>query len=108
MGDIKMNEMLLPVLVLLAGMLLGAIFFGGLWWTVLKGVAARQPALWFGASLLLRTGIVLAGFYFVSGADWKRLLLCLLGFIIARLIVTRLTAMHIVNETGATERSHAP
>ena len=76
---------------LLAGLLLGALFFGGLWWTVLKGVSARQPALWFGASLLLRTGIVLAGFYLVSGADWKRLLLCLLGFIVARFIVIRLT-----------------
>ncbi|MGO8754226.1 MAG: ATP synthase subunit I [Gallionellaceae bacterium] len=103
-----MNEMLLSALVLLAGMLLGAVFFGGLWWTVLKGVTARQPALWFGASLLLRTGIVLAGFYLVSGADWKRLLPCLLGFIIARLIVTRLTAMPIANRIKAGETSRAP
>jgi F1F0 ATPase subunit 2 len=95
-----MNELLLPILVLLAGMLLGAIFFGGLWWTVRKGVTAKQPALWFGASLLLRTGIVLAGFYLVSDADWKRLLLCLLGFIIARFAVIRLT--------GTTGVSHAP
>jgi F1F0 ATPase subunit 2 len=95
-----MNELLLPVLVLLAGMLLGAVFFGGLWWTVQKGVTAKQPALWFGTSLLLRTGIVLAGFYLVSGADWKRLLLCLLGFIIARFAVIRLT--------GTTGMSHAP
>jgi F1F0 ATPase subunit 2 len=95
-----MNELLLPVLVLFAGMLLGAVFFGGLWWTVQKGVTAKQPALWFGTSLLLRTGIVLAGFYLVSGADWKRLLLCLLGFIIARFAVIRLT--------GTTGMSHAP
>lgn len=95
-----MNELLLPALVLLAGILLGAIFFGGLWWTVQKGVTARQPALWFSASLLLRTGIVLAGFYLVSGADWKRLLLCLLGFVIARFAVIRLT--------GTTGASHAP
>lgn len=82
-----MNDLLPLILVLLAGMLLGAIFFGGLWWTVLKGVTARQPALWFSASFLLRTGSVLAGFYFVSGADWKRLLLCLLGFIVVRLMI---------------------
>ncbi|MGA7750567.1 MAG: ATP synthase subunit I [Gallionella sp.] len=103
-----MSEMMHLILVLLAGMLLGAIFFGGLWWTVLKGVSATQPALWFSISLLLRTGVTLAGFYFVSGADWKRLLLCLLGFIIARLIVTRLTAMQMINEAGAREASHAP
>ena len=84
-----MNDLLQLVMVLLAGMLLGTLFFGGLWWTVLKGLSARQPALWFGVSLLLRTGIVLAGFYFVSGAEWKRLLLCLFGFIVARFVVTR-------------------
>jgi F1F0 ATPase subunit 2 len=95
-----MNELLLSTLVLLAGILLGAVFFGGLWWTVQKGVMARQPALWFGTSLMLRTGIVLAGFYLVSGADWKRLLLCLLGFIIARFVVIRLT--------GTIGVSHAP
>lgn len=98
-----MNEPLQLALVLLAGLLLGALFFGGLWWTVLKGVSARQPALWFGASLLLRTALVLAGFYFVSGADWKRLLLCLLGFIAARFIVIRLTDMPV-----GTGENHAP
>ena len=84
-----MNDLLQLVMVLLAGMLLGTLFFGGLWWTVLKGLSARQPALWFGVSLLLRTGILLAGFYIVSGAEWKRLLLCLFGFIVARFVVTR-------------------
>ena len=98
-----MNELLQLALVLLAGLLLGALFFGGLWWTVLKGVSARQPALWFGVSLLLRTGIVLAGFYLVSGTDWKRLLLCLLGFIVARFIIIRLTDL-----PGGRGASHAP
>jgi F1F0 ATPase subunit 2 len=98
-----MNELLQLAMVLFVGLLLGVLFFGGLWWTVLKGVSARQPALWFGASLLLRTGIVLAGFYLVSAADWKRLLLCLLGFIVARFIVIRLTDMPVGR--GA---NHAP
>jgi len=90
-----MNELLQLALVLLAGLLLGALFFGGLWWTVLRAVSARQPALWFVVSLLLRTAIVLAGFYLVSGEDWKRLLLCLSGFIAARFIVIRLTDMPV-------------
>src|SRR5665647_181769 len=95
MGETEMNELLQLALVLLAGLLLGALFFGGLWWTVLRGVSAKQPALWFGASLLLRTALALSGFYFVSGADWKRLLLCLLGFLIARFVVIRLTDMPV-------------
>lgn len=83
-----MNELLQIVMVLPAGMLLGVLFFGGLWWTVQQGLSARQPALWFGASMLLRSAIVLAGFYFIAGADLKRLLLCLSGFIIVRFIMT--------------------
>ena len=35
--------------------------------------------------------IVLAGFYFVGRGHWERLLVCLLGFVIARFIVMRLT-----------------
>lgn len=90
-------------LALLAGMALGAMFFGGLWWTTLKGASARQPALWFGASMVLRTCLALAGFYFVSGGDWKRLLLCLLGFTIARHIAIRLAEI-----PKAKEANHAP
>ena len=75
----------------LAGGLLGAIFFGGLWWTVRRGVSSQQPALWFLGSLLARLSVALAGFYFVSGGHWERLVACLLGFVTARLAVTRLT-----------------
>jgi F1F0 ATPase subunit 2 len=67
------------------------MFFGGLWWTVRKGVSSRQPALWFFGSLLLRMSLALAGLYVVSGSRWDRLLLCLLGFVTARLAVTWLT-----------------
>jgi F1F0 ATPase subunit 2 len=85
-----MNEILTLVLALVTGVLLGTLFFGGLWWTVRKGVSSKQPAFWFFGSLLLRTSIVLAGFYFIAGGRWERLLVCLLGFVMMRLIVTRL------------------
>jgi F1F0 ATPase subunit 2 len=75
----------------MAGSVLGALFFGGLWWTVRKVVSAKKPALWVFGSLLLRTSVALAGFYFVSGRQLDRLLSCLLGFVMARLLVTRLT-----------------
>jgi heme A synthase len=37
--------------------LLGVIFFGGLWWTVRKGLSSKRPALCFFGSLLLRTSM---------------------------------------------------
>ncbi len=62
-----MNEPLSLASALVAGVLLGAIFFGGLWWTVRRGVSSGQVALWFLGSMLLRTCIVLAGFLFCPG-----------------------------------------
>ncbi len=104
-----MNNFLLLALALGAGLLLGAIFFGGLWWTVRKGVFSKSPALWFLGSMLLRTGMVLAGFYFVGRGDWQRLVSCLLGFIIARYMVTRLTRTPIEHpHSTAKEADHAP
>jgi F1F0 ATPase subunit 2 len=98
-----MNEALTLVPAWLAGVVLGAIFYGALWWTVRKGVSSTQPALWFFGSLMLRTCVTLAGFYFVSGGHWERLLSCLLGFVIASLVVTRFT-----RPRGGQEASHAP
>jgi F1F0 ATPase subunit 2 len=92
-----MTETLNLMLALVTGISLGAIFFGGLWWTVQKGVISKQPALWFLGSLLLRTCLALAGFYFVARGRWERLLLCLLGFVAARLIVTRYTRVEAGN-----------
>jgi len=104
-----MNETLTLALAWLAGGLLGAIFFGGLWWTVRKGVPSQRPALWFFGSLLLRMSIVLAGFYYVGRGHWDRMLVCLLGFVIARFLVMRLTRTPVEHPDSATkEASHAP
>ena len=39
----RMSDILALTLALLAGVLLGAFFFGGLWWTVQKGVTSETP-----------------------------------------------------------------
>jgi F1F0 ATPase subunit 2 len=104
-----MTETLRLLLAWVEGGLLGAIFFGGLWWTVRKGVSSKRPALWFSGSLLLRTSIVLPGFYFVFDDHWQRLLLCILGFFMSNLIVMRLTRSTDGSQAGsAREVSHAP
>ena len=104
-----MNEFLPLAMASSAGVLLGAFFFGGLWWTVRRGLSSDQPALWFFGSLLLRMSITLTGFYFVGQEHWERWLLCLLGFFLARLIVGWLTRLSAENQTGpAQEASYAP
>ncbi len=89
-----MNDImaLIMTMAVIAGILLGTIFFGGLWWTVQNTVSCQQKAYWLFGSLLLRTSITLAGFLFVSGDHWQRSLACLLGFALAGYVVKRLTS----------------
>lgn len=86
------NEILKLLAPFCAGVFLGAIFFGGLWWTIRMGLVSSQPALWFLGSLLFRMSVALLGFYYISGGDWRRLLVCLLGFAMTRFGVAGLTA----------------
>jgi len=86
-----MNDPLALILSCAAGVALGAVFFGGLWWTIRKGVTSPRPATLFLTSAVVRMAIAMVGFYFVSGGQWQRLLACLVGFVAARLAVTWLT-----------------
>jgi F1F0 ATPase subunit 2 len=104
-----MTDALTLILAGLAGSALGAIFFGGLWWTVRRGVSSGQPALWFLVSGPLRLGVVVAGFYFAGGGQWRRLASALAGFIAARLVVLWLTRPARENpKPPTTETRHAP
>jgi F1F0 ATPase subunit 2 len=88
-----MSETSLQIAALFAGLLLGAIFYGGLWWTVRRVVWSKSLGLWLIGSFALRVIVAVSGFYFVSQGDWRRLLCCLLGFAIARVAMTCGTKM---------------
>ena len=104
-----MDEAVTLVSAGVAGLLLGGFFFGGLWWTVRKGVSARRPAPLFMVSLVLRTAVTVAGFYVVGDGHWQRVLVCLLGFVIARFMVTRLAGPRAEHyDAPAKEAGHAP
>ncbi len=104
-----MTDVLPLVLAFVAGAGLGGVFFGGLWWTVHRGASSRSPALWFLGSALVRTSVVLAGFYMVGGGQWQRLLWCLFGFVLARLAILRMAVPAVDSGArGAPEASHAP
>jgi F1F0 ATPase subunit 2 len=75
----------------IAGLLIGAMFYGALWWTVSRVIAKSLSGAYLPVSFLLRTLIALGGFYVVAFHDWRAMLTCLAGFLVARLVVARLT-----------------
>lgn len=75
------------ILALAAGLGIGVFYFGGLWLTVRRLPVTRQPALLMAASFLGRTVVGMLGVYLVMGGELSRLLACLVGIIVARVIL---------------------
>jgi F1F0 ATPase subunit 2 len=92
-----------------AGLLLGALFYGGLWWTVQRIPAAGRPAPLILGSFVVRTALVLAGFFLLlrgGGAAWLRLLAALGGIMAVRLFMiykVRPKAAAVLERAGAGE-----
>ena len=84
-----MSEVARGLLALVGGGLAGVFFFGGLWWTLRVGADPRRSALIWPVSLVCRVALVVGAFWLLAGNHWGRLLLCLVGFVVARSIVVR-------------------
>jgi F1F0 ATPase subunit 2 len=76
-------------LLLLGGLALGIVFFGGLWLTVRALPSARYPTALAIASFWGRTALVVAAFTCAFTHGWQSVLACLLGFVAARLLMAR-------------------
>ena len=74
---------------LAAGVLLGSLYFGGLWWTLTCIGRARYPAGLLLLSLLLRLGVAGAGILWAVRAGAGELLGCLAGILLVREILKR-------------------
>ena len=75
----------------LVGVLLGCFYFGGLWWTVRRMPQTAAAGFWLLGSFVLRTAVVLTGFLAISNGQWERIIASLIGFLIARSAIVRLT-----------------
>lgn len=67
-----------------AGILLGCIYFGGLWLTIRRLTRWRQPGLTMMASLLVRLTLVAVGLYLLADGHWQRYVAAVPGLLIAR------------------------
>ncbi len=94
-----MNISLELLMAIITGLVTGVIFFGGLWWTVQRGLQSTRPAMVFLASFVVRAGLAMAGFYFAGAGDWRNFTACLAGFIAGRYLV-QFRISHPARQTG--------
>lgn len=85
-----MDKIILFSLILLAGLIIGLGYFGGLWLSVKQLSTARHPALLLLASWGVRLGLAMFSFFFLMGGQWERLIVCLIGFLGGRILLVKL------------------
>ncbi|WP_420935549.1 ATP synthase subunit I [Alteromonas sp. A081] len=109
-----MSELTNLLLVMLIGLTLGIFFYGGLWWTVQKSISSAHIAWWLLASFLIRTSVVLIGFYFMLKSDWlipswQALLIGILSFAGARFGITLISYLMAQSSIDSSKGAkHAP
>lgn len=72
----------------LGGIVLGIIFFGGLYWTISLFDKVKYPAALMSISMIIRMAILLIGFYLLMNDNYMNLLLALVGVITVRIFMT--------------------
>jgi F1F0 ATPase subunit 2 len=72
----------------LAGIGTGVFFFGGLWLTVRKAAESHHPGRLSLGSFFIRAAISLPVIHFATGGQWQRLVACLAGFFLMRVLFT--------------------
>ena len=85
-----MSETVAVILSALAGAVVGAVFFAGLWLTVRGLPGARRPGLLTAASAVGRIALAVGVLVAVArGGSWVRVVACLGGFVAVRIALVR-------------------
>lgn len=69
------------------GVVLGLVFFGGLYWSVNKLPTVKNPALLMMGSMVARMAILLVGLYFLMAGDIKNLLAAVVGVMVIKFVM---------------------
>lgn len=76
----------------IVGLGIGALFYMGLWWTILSRFSSRYLMLWWWMSFIVRICAAASVFYLVANEHLPRYALILLGFMISRKVIFKLKA----------------
>lgn len=70
-----------------AGLVLGLVYFAGLWWTSKRVARVASPKLFFFGSFALRMAVLLAGIWFVTKGHPVGTALAMAGLLVGRKLV---------------------
>ncbi|MBN1664667.1 MAG: ATP synthase subunit I [Deltaproteobacteria bacterium] len=82
-----MNTTAHIIISFMAGIVLGAVYFWGLWHTLRRLSETAKPFRWMFISYTVRVCFIMTGFYFVMGGRWERLIAAMIGFLVIREIL---------------------
>ena len=91
------------IVVFCGGVGLGGVYFGGLWLTVRRLPRTPGESLLVLVSFLLRLAIVLLGIFWLTRLEWKNVLICLAGLLVARTVIVRSVAAPLAEGRRAEE-----
>lgn len=85
------------ILAFFIGIILGILYFGGLYLTVQKIYKSKNPSFLMVISLVIRMGGLVAAFFYISKNGYKNILFTLLGIIVARFIMIYVARKQKIN-----------
>lgn len=85
--NLLFHTLLPDLLVFPLGFVLGIFYFSCLWFTVQYLTCTQHPVLLMVGSGIARLSVALLAFYFIVGGLWERLIIALLGFLLARTLL---------------------
>lgn len=70
------------------GLIIGAAYFAGLWFTVRRLTDTGLAPLWLFLSAIIRLALLVGALFWIMDGRWERLLAALAGILVARLAAT--------------------
>ncbi|HSR05454.1 MAG TPA: ATP synthase subunit I [Proteiniclasticum sp.] len=83
----------------IVGVLVGILFFGGLYFTVKKLTTIKYPALFMMLSLIVRLVILAGGIYLIMDGGIQNVLSAMAGIILVRLVMIAKLGKALPKET---------
>lgn len=71
----------------MGGVLLGIVFFGGLYWSVQMIGRVKYPGPLMAVSAIVRMAVLLLGIYFLGGNDINRFLSVMAGVVLVKFLM---------------------